>query len=313
MKNLNVKKQTKQILDDYGLNFVIEKVPFFAKCRVLNVKSGRKNIKNLPTDYFGLLNTSSMEILNTVKKSYHISQNEEVVRLALEGVRDFPELKVVNAGSLHGGRKVFIQLQIEGDSIIGKDRVKRYVTILDSNDGSCSLSVGIGDYTMSCSNQFYYFYKNGEARFRHSSSLETKILEIPSLIRLALAESIKMTELYKDFVSTKITKDLAHKLVKSLIGVDETMDKKELEELSTKKSNIMESLYENIRHEMNDKGNNLWGLHSGVTRWTTHHKQVPVRDNGRIEGSMTGTNYRVNQASLNFAIDRINTQELVTS
>ena len=52
---------------------------------------------------------------------------------------------------------------------------------------------------------------------------------------------------------------------------------------------------------MNDKGENLWGLHSGVTRWTTHDKSAPRRENGRVESLIVGTNYKVNQSSLEFA------------
>jgi hypothetical protein len=60
-----------------------------------------------------------------------------------------------------------------------------------------------------------------------------------------------------------------------------------------------------IRVEMAQKGQNAWGLHSGVTRWTTHEKSAPRRENGRMESMMVGTNYRTNQKSLEF------TRELV--
>jgi hypothetical protein len=63
----------------------------------------------------------------------------------------------------------------------------------------------------------------------------------------------------------------------------------------------MEKLYDMIRIETAQKGKNVWGLHSGVTRWTTHEKSAPKRENGRIESAMLSTNYRTNQASLEFA------------
>jgi hypothetical protein len=63
----------------------------------------------------------------------------------------------------------------------------------------------------------------------------------------------------------------------------------------------MEKLYEMIRVEMAQKGKNVWGLHSGVTRWTTHEKSAPKRENGRIESAMLSTNYRTNVKSLEFA------------
>jgi len=67
----------------------------------------------------------------------------------------------------------------------------------------------------------------------------------------------------------------------------------------------MDTLHDMIRIEMAQKGDNLWGLHSGVTRWTTHKKSAPVRENGRIESAMTSTNYTTNQKSLEFVLEHV--------
>jgi hypothetical protein len=76
------------------------------------------------------------------------------------------------------------------------------------------------------------------------------------------------------------------------------MDKKVLADLPTRQTNVMNALYDNIIHELNDKGYNLWGLLAGITRWTTHDKQAPKRHNGRVESQMSGTNYETNLKAL---------------
>jgi hypothetical protein len=288
---------TKQeILTTYGLDFRIEKAPMFAQ----NAEG-----EMVPSPYFGLINTKSNEVINTVKEGYEVSQNDEIVELVLSGMKNFgSQLEVTKAGSLHGGRKVFLQLGIEGDGLVGDDRIKRYVTVIDSNDGSTSLSVGIGDLTMSCQNQFWKFYKAGEAKFRHTATLVDKMRSIPMLIETALAESIRQVETYKKFVSTPVTKDLADRMVKEVLGFDRqftSMD--ELSKKSTRSINMMEKLYAQIEREMAQKGQNLWGLHSGVTRYTTHEISAPKRENGRIESGLVGTAYKINQTSLKFAED----------
>jgi hypothetical protein len=40
--------------------------------------------------------------------------------------------------------------------------------------------------------------------------------------------------------------------------------------LSTRKKNILSDLEVNIMGEIQDKGGNLWGLFSGITKYTTH-------------------------------------------
>jgi glycerol-3-phosphate dehydrogenase len=74
-----------------------------------------------------------------------------------------------------------MQLEIEGIGKVNDDVIKRYITILDSNDGSMSLSIGIGDLTLSCTNQFARFYAKSDARFRHSA-IADKIKTIPFVI-----------------------------------------------------------------------------------------------------------------------------------
>ncbi|GAC1661494.1 MAG: hypothetical protein NVS9B7_29510 [Flavisolibacter sp.] len=248
-----------------------------------------------------MVNSKSNEIINSVKSGYTVSQNEEVVKMVLGGIAPFGDrLKVTKGGSLNGGRKVYLQIEVEGFSKVGEDLIKKFITVIDSNDGSTGLSIGIGDLTMSCQNQFWKFYKSGEAKFRHTATLEQKIQTIPYLIKTALNESMQMVELYNRFQSTPITRELTHKLVNYLLGTDRTDAK--LSEQSTRTINQMNELYGNIETEMIGKGLNLWGLHSGVTRWTTHDKSAPTRENGRIESSMIGTNYRTNQQSIEFAM-----------
>ena len=258
----------------------------------------------VPSEYFGLINSKTNEVINTVKEGYSVSQNEEVVDLVLKGIEPFgSDISVTKGGALNGGRKVFLQLAINGDGKVGNDTIKKYITIIDSNDGSTGLSVGIGDLTMSCSNQFFKFYKSGQSKFRHTASLERRIKEIPFLIETALSESLRQIEIYNRFASTPITRDLAHKMVKHLLGFDKVYTSvNDLSDKSTRSINKMDAIYNAIEREMNSKGDTLWGLHSGITYYTTHELSAPKRDNGKTEILLQGNGYNLNQASLEFAL-----------
>jgi len=292
MNTMNTKLQ--EILKSNGLDFTIEKAPLMA----LNSQG-----IYVPSEYFGLINSSTNEVINTVKEGYTVSQNEEVVDLVLRGIEPFGnDIQVTKGGALNGGRRVFLQLAINGDGKVGSDTIKKFITIIDSNDGSTGLSVGIGDLTMSCSNQFFKFYKSGQSKFRHTASLERRIKEIPFLIETALSESLRQIEIYNQFASTPITRDLAHKMVKHLLGFDKVYTSvNDLSDKSTRSINKMDDLYNAIEREMNSKGDTLWGLHSGITYYTTHELSAPKRDNGKIETLLQGTGYNMNQASLEFA------------
>lgn len=295
---MSTQNKVNEILVNNGLDFTIEKAPMFAR---------DKNGNDVVSPYFGLINSKTQEVINTVKEGYHVSQNDEIVEMIVRGIEPFGDtLKVTKGGSLNGGRKVFLQLAIEGNGKVNNDTITRYVTMIDSNDGSTSLAIGIGDLTMSCQNQFFKFYKASQAKFRHTATLEHKIKQIPSLIEIALNESLRQIELYNKFASTEVTRDLANKMVKHLLGFDKVYTSiADLSEKSTRSINIMEKLYNSIEREMNSKGDTLWGLHSGVTHFTTHEMSAPNRDNGKIETLLQGNAYNMNQASLNFASELI--------
>jgi len=302
--NIDISSKTGSILTEFGLDFRIEKQHtgfidggFSAnEDGVITLDEGA-SLNSSP--YFNLVNGSTGEVLNSVAKGYQVSQNEEIVEKVVRGIEPFgDQLRVHKAGSLNGGRKIFIQLEIEGTARVGGDTLKRYVTVIDSNDGSTGLSVGVGSLTMSCSNQFFYFHKESGMKFRHTKSLVGHITTLPSRIALALEADLRQMELFKTFASTPCSRNLSHTMVQELVGLNMQSSERELADASTRKHNAMEKLYENIENEMNSKGNNLWGLQSGVTRWTTHDKSHPTRTNGAIESIMTGTNQRTGAQGL---------------
>ena len=304
MNEKQLQGKVSEILVNNGLNFRIDKEPLTSEV------SGR------PSGYFGLYNSVTNECLNTVGENYTVSQNDEIVEVVLRGMNNFGNLSVHKAASINGGRRIVCQLAIEGESKVNKDVIKRYVTIIDSNDGSTALSVGIGDITMSCLNQFFRFYKAGNAKFRHTATMAEKLKTIPSLIEIALGESMKQVEIYNKMAQVKATPKMIHELVGDLLGHSELniRDKN----ITGKALSHMEKLYGNINHEMADKGKTVWGLFSGATRWTTHDIAITQtkrgkmkRNNADIESMTGGRAYAHNQTAYDYAVKQLHKSVLV--
>ena len=283
---------TSSIIEKYGLDFRISKHPMVA------IDKGGNQIVS---PFFGLINERTGEVINTCKAGYTVSQNEDVIDLVLKGIQQFQgDLSVSKAGSIHGGRRVFLQLALNGLTKIGNDSIVRYITVIDSNDGSTSLSIGIGDMAMHCQNQFFKFYKAGDSKFRHTASLEKRIQEIPRLIDNALNESMRQVATYNRFLSTPLTKQLADKMVNAVLGNDRSMSIAEQAKLSTRSINMMDTLYANIERETSEVGNNVWGLFNGLTRYTTHEIKGPSRDFGGDESLIVGNGYKKGIAGFKF-------------
>lgn len=307
---MNIKEQAKQIMSENGLDFTIHKKPTATINGGFSVdQNGQIHLDEGTTisqsPYFNLINGKTDEVLNSVAKGYTVSQNDEIIEKVLMGIKPFgDQISVNKAGSLAGGKKVFFQIGIEGVSKVGGDSIKRFVTVVDSNDGTTGLSVGIGDIVARCQNQFWKFYKSG-MKFRHTHSIDREIQMLPTMIKNALDLSMAQMKVYEKFQSTPVTRKIADEMVKQVLGFNRVATEKELSEMSTRSSNMMNGLYDAIDTEFNQVGQNMWGLFGGVTRWTTHHASAPRRDSGRIESSMVGTNYGRNQKALNFALELV--------
>jgi len=128
-----------------------------------------------------------------------------------------------------------------------------------------------------------------------------RVKELPFLIESALADSYEMIKLYNSFQSNACSRSLVDQLVNSMLGHDKaSMTQIEYANMNKRAEANMNALYNHIEKEINCKGLNMWGLHSGVTSWTTHEKQAPKTVNGRLESQMIGSNYKANQQSLEF-------------
>jgi hypothetical protein len=291
MQEMVFEAKKSEMLKEYGLDFTIYKQPTYFQWDEKEVQS-----KN-----FSLINDASGKEIATCKGGYHISQNKDVLDMILKGAEAFSDkVDMRFGGFLKGGAKTYFQLEVNGIAHVGNDKIKQYITIIDSNDGSTSLGIGIGNLTMSCANQFVKFYMTSNMRIRHDQVLEEKLLQLPMAIEEALFETIQMANLYNEFEGTEITMDLADELLYGLLSLDRQMTLEQLKELSTRKKNSKTKLEKCLKGEINSKGQNLWGLFSGITNYTTHISSVPKRTNGRLESLMVGSGYGMNQKALAF-------------
>jgi hypothetical protein len=291
--NQELQEKANQICNQYGLDFTIEKEPLKGS------DTGRE------TKFFGLFNSVTGEALCTVKENYRVTQTHEVIQLVLTAIMDISTLRITKAGSLNGGRKIFIQLAVEGFSKVGDELIERYITVIDSNDKTQCLSVGIGDITMSCSNQFAYFYNKSEFKLQHASTIEAKLKKLPLLINAALKQSEAQIGTYERMNQIACGDNDIDLLVKACLGYDKVYTSVEdLSKKSKKSIEKMDTLYECINHEIECKGRTLYGLLNGVTLYTTHHLKAVKRDNGVIESLLVGTAQTINQKAFEWCLSK---------
>lgn len=206
--------------------------------------------------------------LSIMADGYQPFQNHELIEL-LEKVSNQTGMEVKKAGLFGNGEKVFIQLKSD-DLKLGNDRVEGYLTGINSFDGSTSLAFGPSNITISCQNTFFSSFRGLSSKIRHTKNMRIRIEDIVKSLMGALEEEKKMFQQIVQLSETRIGEDDVESVLRKLFNIDHEVDIEDDEALSTVTKNKIDRFYVDLNGELKSKGDNLWGLFSGVTKYTTH-------------------------------------------
>ena len=128
-------------------------------------------------------------------------------------------------------------------------------------------------------------YRNLNNKVRHTKSLEIKVEEIVSQIRKVEQQERVMFDDIVKLSDTRFDDIIKDDVVRKLFNIGKHIDLQSDKEISSVTRNKMSKFYVDLNGELQQKGDNLWGLFSGVTKYTTH--SIGKGDNS--ENKMFGT------------------------
>ena len=260
-----------QFLDRTGLNWKV-------RTEGLQTSSGI-----IIPDKIGIVREDDSTILGIHSNGYLPYQNDQMMELLFK-VSQQTGLDVHKGGLFGGGRKVYVQLK-SNDLTLGTDRIEGYVTGINSFDGSTSLSFGPSSKTISCQNTFFGVYKDLDSKVRHTKNMELKIDDICRQIEGVVQEETNVFGSIVRMSETRFDDVIKDRVIKSLFNIERNVDIKDVDSLSTVTQNKLSRFYIDLNGELKEKGDNIWGLFSGVTKYTTH--SMGKGDNS--ENKMFGT------------------------
>lgn len=220
-------------------------------------------------DHIALIRDDNNVPLSVVSNSYHPFQNSQLMEL-LQKVSQQTGVDIHKTGYFGDGQKVYIQLKTQ-DMKMGTDKVEGFITGINSFDGSTTLAFGNSTITISCQNTFFAALKELKNKVRHTKNMMIKVDEVCISLEQALDAEKKMFERIKRMSEVRMSDKVKDLVVKALFDIDSTIDlSRNYNELSTITQNKMTRFGIDLNTEVKQKGDNLWGLFSGVTRFTTH-------------------------------------------
>jgi phage/plasmid-like protein (TIGR03299 family) len=232
-------------------------------------------VRTNPTD-----NTQT-DILGVVGERYHVLQNEDLFSfgdLMLHGGGRWE-----TAGSIRGGRVVFGSLALERETILDPngvaDKVKTYLLINTSHDGSIAIQASVTPVRVVCANTLNLALgrskrKNGikqSFKIRHTQTAEGKIQVAREALGLANAYMDEFDKMAQMMISTEITAQQFNDIV--LAAYPKPEEGKKL--ATTKWTNKIDLINDIYTGEFNGMiAGNAWGAFNALTERLDWHRSA---------------------------------------
>lgn len=277
--------KTLEILESTQTNWEVQKLPLVSQC-------------GKPTGCFGLFRSDNDKWLGTFKDSYQVMQNASLVEMLVEATQSL-NIDVCCGGVLREGGRVYYQMPLP-DDFIGNSGIKRYVTALNSHDGSAAISFGSSNQVIICENTFNYVHKKLD-KVKHTAHSQNRVKELAESLKMTIELDKLMMDSFKRMAEKPLKKDLVESMIKSLFYDN----KPKQDKFSKRTENQVISFNADLAKEIELEGDNVWGLFNAVTRYT-NHTAAPNSISRKEEYLMHGTGAKLSAIAYEQLIDYIN-------
>ena len=158
-------------------------------------------------------------ILGVVKSKYVPFQNRQAFAFT-DTLVDDGAAKYETAGSLRGGKVVFLTMKVPVDMLVaGEDAHELYIVLRTSHDGSKAVSVYLTPIRVVCMNTLALSINSTKQKWSmpHVSTLAGKVQEARDTLALSFKYAEEFVIMGNQLVETKITDDQMRHLVDDIM------------------------------------------------------------------------------------------------
>ncbi|WP_431983947.1 DUF932 domain-containing protein [Streptomyces qinglanensis] len=233
-------------------------------------------------DYFTVRTnpkTGMTERLGTVGKVYEPVQNEEHCEL-LNTLVDESGAHFETAGSLHGGRRVFVTMKLpRAISIAGTDDIDLYLAGLNSHDGSSGFRFNVSPTRIECANTEHMAIKGAVSHYtvRHTSGAKAKIAEARRALGMVWEYAEAFEAEAEKMINETLTLGAFEKVCEGIWGPLEPNPSVRTRNNHTRRMNTLRHLFETADTQANIRGT-AWAGVQAIGEYLDHY--APAKDSG---------------------------------
>lgn len=271
-------------------------------------------------NHCSIVRSDNDTLLGIHGSGYTPVQNSALVNL-LDYLRE--DITIENVLTIRDGRKVFATASISTeDEVLPGDKVRRYLHLFNSHDGSSGFGVFFSDVRLACANQLAFLtgkavgtaVREGSGlRRKHTASVTEFSQQLPHLIDLERRSFRQSISELRDLTNVQLTTELARRVLEATYAdklatpiKDKTSGEKrqrtiaDLKEVDVIRGHFAGDTGYGIRETPGCAGT-LYGLYNAITQYETHDsgrgKDDTDRARARLESLWGGNSAkRIDQA-----------------
>jgi phage/plasmid-like protein (TIGR03299 family) len=207
------------------------------------------------TDHYGTYRKDTNTYFGVVGTKYSIVQNTEAFAF-FDNIVECKEAMFETAGALGNGETIFITAKLPDYIAVGKEQIDKYLLFTSSHDGSGSVKVMFTPIRVVCNNTLNLALSGTTNKLviKHTKGAHNKLLAGSNLLGLVNQHSEYLSTILNELITKPVTDEQVvetiydvyltpseHAILKSA-----NYDLHTVEEISTKKKNVMKDVYSSI-------------------------------------------------------------------
>lgn len=223
--------------------------------------------------------TGEPEALGVVGGSYTPLQNEDHAEF-LNLLADESGAVFDTAGSLRGGRQVFITMQLpESLTVGGTDRVDLNIAALNSHDGTSAFRILVTPVRVVCANTQTAALARHQSSFaiRHTRNAKAAVQAARDALGLTFTYVNAFEDEAERLIQTTMTDAAFDALIDATYGKADPSASKRTKETETKRRHQLHWLFSDADTQAGIR-NTAWAGYQAVTEYVDHY--APVRTKG---------------------------------
>lgn len=248
-------------------------------------------------DYSAVCRKIDNSVLGVVGPGYEPLQNRDAFQW-FQPFLDENMARIETAGSLRGGKRIWILASVEAEmgSVGEKDKIRNFILLSSSHDGSLSVRVGFTPIRVVCANTLAQSHESNASkllRVKHTTRILDNLADIRKIMNLATAEFHATIKQYNELANRGISKEDLSKYIKLVFDIkDIKKSKKVLPEVI--------ALFKKGRGS-EEAGETYWGAYNAVNEYLNYNRGNS--SDIRVDSLWFGEGAEINKKALNTALE----------